>query len=181
MHGLSGSGKSEVALDLVGALGAIRIRSDVERKRLHGLTPRERVPDAARGALYGPEATRRTFDHLARTARTLLDAGLHVVVDAAFLRRSERDRFRALAADAGAQARLVECVAPEAVLRARLAARADAGDDASDADGQVLDLQLRIGEPPAADEAAWRLDTDAPRDVVAARAAALADAWRRGA
>jgi len=36
-HGLSGSGKTHVTQSLIGALRAVRVRSDLERKRLHGL------------------------------------------------------------------------------------------------------------------------------------------------
>ena len=36
MHGLSGSGKSTVAAQLVEKLGAIQLRSDIERKRIYG-------------------------------------------------------------------------------------------------------------------------------------------------
>ncbi len=36
-HGLSGAGKTTLTRQLLAALGAIRVRSDVERKRLHGL------------------------------------------------------------------------------------------------------------------------------------------------
>ncbi|HET9405549.1 MAG TPA: AAA family ATPase, partial [Burkholderiales bacterium] len=38
-HGLSGSGKSTATQPLIEGLGAIRLRSDLERKRLHGLAP----------------------------------------------------------------------------------------------------------------------------------------------
>ncbi len=38
-HGVSAVGKSHVAMRLVEALGAIRLRSDVERKRLFGEQP----------------------------------------------------------------------------------------------------------------------------------------------
>ena len=34
MHGFSGSGKTQISTALVDNLGAIRLRSDVERKRL---------------------------------------------------------------------------------------------------------------------------------------------------
>ena len=40
--GLSGSGKSTVAMMLAKAVGGVRVRSDVERKRLHGLAATER-------------------------------------------------------------------------------------------------------------------------------------------
>lgn len=38
-HGLSGSGKSTHSLPLVAQRGAVRLRADVERKRLFGLHP----------------------------------------------------------------------------------------------------------------------------------------------
>lgn len=163
--GLSGAGKSTVALELLQALGALRLRSDVERKRLAGLRA---------DALYGSAMTRRTYARLESLAAALLDAGLNVIVDAAALRRHERESFRALADMHGADFRLIECVAPEAVLRERIARRAAEGRDASDADLAVLALQLRIVEIPASDEGALRLDTDADAATVARRCAALA-------
>jgi hypothetical protein len=90
-HGLSGSGKSTWARALLQAAGAVRLRSDVERKRLFGLGPLD--DSRAHGLdIYTPEATERTFAQLEDTARTLLQAGYPVIVDAAFLRRDQRDR-----------------------------------------------------------------------------------------
>ncbi len=171
--GLSGSGKSTVALELLQALGAVRVRSDVERKRLAGLAATARPTPEQSGPLYGSAMTRRTYARLGTLAGMLLAAGLNVIVDAAALRRHERDALRALAAAHGAEFRLVECVAPEAVLRARIAHRAAEGRDASDAGQEVLSLQLRACEIPASEEAALRLDTDADRATVARRCAAL--------
>ena len=179
--GLSGSGKSTLAAALVEAMGAVRIRSDVERKRLFGLAPTDRADTALAQQLYGADATQRTFDHLAALASTLLAAGLDVVVDAAFLRRAERDRFRALAAHHGTQFTLVECTAPEAVLRERLARRQRAGHDASDADGAVLSLQLSHREPVAADEGAETVDTDVTQAGLLDVAEALAGRGRAAA
>jgi uncharacterized protein len=178
--GLSGSGKSTLALALVETVGAVRLRSDVERKRLHGLAPSDRPDTATAALLYGAEATRRTFDHLATLAATLLRGGLDVVVDAAFLRRAERDRFRALAADCGAGFVLLECTAPEPVLHERLARRQQAGLDASDADGAVLTLQLSHREPVAAEEDALVIQTDLPTGELAQVARRLAATWRKG-
>ena len=80
-HGLSGSGKSTVAAALLAQAGAVRLRSDVERKRLHGLAPL--ADSAARGAdIYTPESSQRTFEHLAEQARAVLQAGYPVIVDA---------------------------------------------------------------------------------------------------
>lgn len=175
--GLSGSGKSHVALTLLERLGAVRVRSDVERKRLAGLTALQRPAPADVARLYGPVMTLRTYARLQAVATDLLRAGLNVVVDAASLRRHERDAFRALAAAEGASFGLVECIAPEAVLRERIARRMAANHDASDATPAVLDFQLGVREPVMADEGAECMTTDAEREVVAQRCEALVARW----
>lgn len=172
--GLSGSGKSTVALALLAPLGALRVRSDVERKRLAELPLTARPTPAQAQRLYGRTMTLRTYARLQAIARDLLRAGLNVIVDAAALRRHERDELRALAAAEGADFSLVECVAPEAVLRGRIAQRMAADRDPSDATLEVLDFQLRVREPVAAAEAALTLDTDADLATVQARCEALA-------
>jgi predicted kinase len=165
--GVSGSGKSVLASMLVESLGAVRVRSDVERKRLAGLAPLQR-PDAAQvAALYAVDMNARTYAHLLASAATLLDAGVNVVVDAAFLRRDERDALRALGARHHARTTLLACEAPTEALRSRVAQRRSRDDDPSDADLAVLQRQLATREPIGADEAACRVDT-AARDWHAA-------------
>jgi len=164
--GVSGSGKSTVAQMLVESLGAIRIRSDVERKRLFGLAATAR-PDLTQAAqLYGSAATRRTYARLDALAGTLLDAGLHTIVDAAFLRRDERERLRAVAAAHGARFTLIECHAPDEVLRERVRRRLRTDNDASDADLSVLAMQLQRREPAGDDERPCRLDTNVDLDTL---------------
>lgn len=148
MSGLSGSGKSTIAQWLAEALGGIRLRSDVERKRLFGLAPDARSD----GSIYGAAATRATYERLAGLARMVIAAGLPVVVDAAFLKRDERATFRALAAELGARHRLLVCEAPPDVLRARVAARAAQGSDPSEAGLEVLRRQFGWRQPLADDE-----------------------------
>jgi aminoglycoside phosphotransferase family enzyme/predicted kinase len=148
--GPSGSGKTYASSRrLAGAdfLHTVRIRSDVERKRLFGL-----APDAASGgAIYAPAATLRTYARLGELAELAVAAGWSVIVDAAFLKRAERDAFRALAARLDAPfAILAPAAAPEEMAR-RLAARRN---DASEATPDVLEQQLRWMEPPGPDEPA---------------------------
>jgi predicted kinase len=133
------------------------VRSDVERKRLFGLAPHARTD----GRIYTPEANERTYARLAELARTIAAAGVPVVIDAAFLRRDERKRFRALAADIGVRHALIACEAPPDVLRARVAARAEGGADPSEAGIAVLERQFGWRETLAADEldAATVIDT----------------------
>lgn len=172
--GRSGSGKSTLAAQLLREAGALRLRSDVERKRLHGLGPLD--SSAGRGLdLYGAEATRRTFERLRAGARAALAAGYPVILDAAFLRRDERDRCRALARELGVPWTVLVCDAPTAVLRERVAQRQVRGGDASEAGPAALEQQLALGPLLDADEAAeaWWLDISAAVDV-----AALAARWR---
>lgn len=168
-HGVSGSGKSTVALQLLAAAGAIRLRSDVERKRLFGMAALERSTD--RQQIYGADATARTFDRLARCARTALHAGYPVIVDAAFLRHAERTSFRALAAELDVPFTILDCKADEARMRDRVAARAASGGDPSEADLEVLEHQLRHREPLFGDECALVIEatTDEPVDPAALR------------
>jgi aminoglycoside phosphotransferase family enzyme/predicted kinase len=177
--GLSGSGKSTVALGLLQPLGAVRIRSDVERKRLAGVAVTARPTAGQARELYSLAMNTRTYARLQSLARELLRAGLNVIVDAAALRRHERDDLRALATAAGARFVLVECTAPEAVLRERIARRRMADHDASDATLEVLDFQLGIHEPLAADESAFTLPTDCDAATLAARCDALAETLRQ--
>jgi predicted kinase len=164
--GVSGSGKSTVAQMLVEAIGAIRIRSDVERKRLFGLAATER-PDAPQTTqLYGSTATQRTYARLDALASALLDAGLQPIVDAAFLRREEREGLRAVAAAHGAWFTLIECHAPNEVLRERVRRRLSADNDASDANLSVLAMQLQRREPAGDDERPCRLDTNVDLDTL---------------
>ena len=75
-------------------------------------------------------------------------------MDAAFLRRAQRDRFRDLANRLGAVFLIVSCAAPDAVLRDRVARRAVQARDASEAGVQVLERQFATHQPLAGDEAA---------------------------
>ena len=177
--GLSGSGKSTVALGLLQPLGAVRLRSDVERKRLAGVAVTARPTAGQAQQLYSLAMNTRTYARLQSLARELLRAGLNVIVDAAALRRHERDDLRALATAAGAHFVLVECTAPEAVLRERITRRRVADHDASDATLEVLDFQLGIREPMAAEESAFTLPTDCDAATLAARCDALADSLRQ--
>ena len=140
--GLSGSGKSTQSGALLrSSPGAttLRLRSDVERKRLfrlHALADSRSTADAG---IYTADATRRTYAHLADTAASLLAAGWSVIIDAAFLRRDERHAFQALAAAHGARFAILACTAPLDELRHRLQTRRG---DASEATVAILEKQL---------------------------------------
>lgn len=148
--GLSGCGKTHATnRRLAGAdfLTTVRVRSDVERKRLFGLAPEA---DSG-GAIYAPEATARTYARLAALAEDALGNGWSVIVDAAFLKRGERDAFRALAARAGAPFAILAPTATPAECARRIALRQG---DASEATVAVMERQRDWLEPLGADEPA---------------------------
>lgn len=147
-YGLSGSGKSTLAGKLV-EQGYIRLRSDVERKRLFGLNPGESSHSGLYTGIYTPEATQGTYDRLLSLAEEALKAGFCAVVDASFLRASHRRPFRELALRLGCGFRILHLWAEEETLRARLRRRRAEGRDPSEAGEAVLEEQLRWGEPPA--------------------------------
>ena len=166
-HGLSGSGKSYVSARLLEAAGAIRLRSDVERKRLFGLQALDATPAAMVREVYAPAATRRTYARLRAWAAAALDAGYPVIVDAAFLRAHERDAFRQLARGKGAPFAILDCRAEPAALRARVLARSLRRDDASEADLAVLERQGADFEALRPEEcgACITVDTAQPLDI----------------
>ncbi|MGK2952498.1 MAG: AAA family ATPase, partial [Thiobacillus sp.] len=94
----------------------------------------------------------RTYDHLARLAGGLLDAGWPVIVDATFTARWQRDLLRELARSHSVAFHILDFPVPVATLRERIVHRARAGNDASEADLAVLQHQLDSEEILAADE-----------------------------
>jgi len=164
MSGLSGSGKTWLARQLAERLSAVHIRSDVERKRRAGL--HELASSHARlgEGIYSGVASAEVYEGLARAAEDVLSGGISVIIDATFLRRAQRTRFVELAETSGVPLRLIECEAPEPVLRARILERSRAQRDASEADLKVLDWQLAHLEALSPEEQieAIRVDTARP-------------------
>ena len=149
-HGLSGSGKTWASSRWLAAETsgrAIRLRSDVERKRLHGMSALAASGSGLNAGLYSPQAHGDTYASLLSRARMLLADGWTVLVDAAFLRAAERADFAALAQGAGVPFHILACEAPVDVLRARITERQARGADASEATVAVLEQQLGWLEP----------------------------------
>ena len=154
MQGLSASGKTSTSGELLSALPAIRVRSDLERKRMFGID-RHRHPDPAEGdELYSAASTEKTYRAVARHCETGLKAGFNMIADATFLQREWRSHFLRLAKKTGATANILACSAPLRTLQARIRQRSREGNDESDADLAVLEYQLTHFEPLDAGEMA---------------------------
>ncbi len=156
-HGLSGSGKTTETKKLIETLRAVRIRSDIERKRLFGLRPEESSPPALKERMYSPESNLRTYDRLKDLSRRLLKAHYTVIVDAAFLRRQPREEFRQLAFESRADFKILDFRADAEVLKQRVQSRLRQQKDASEADLDVLSDQIRSHEDLTADEKSFEL------------------------
>lgn len=151
-HGVSGSGKSFLTDPLREQLGAVRIRSDIERKRLFGLEPLASSHSNLNQGIYTLEASQRTYTHLRNLAASMLNAGYRVIVDATFLAFEQRQSFRALAEEKGVPFILLACSADVETLRQRVKQRQHRGEDAAEADGTVLERQLTRYQPPQPQE-----------------------------
>ncbi len=158
MHGLSGSGKTTVSDAITAPLGALRVRTDVERKRLHGLAATASSGSGTQSGLYAEDATRTAYRRVLDLAHEAIAGGFTVVADGAFLHRWQRDLFRSAAASLGVPFAILSVRGHPATLERRIAARARASTDASEADAAVLAHQLRTEEPLA--------DEELPRVVV---------------
>ena len=132
-HGVTGSGKTTSTQTLMESTGAVRVRSDVERKRLHGMNAGERSGSAVGERLYTADATEQTYARLAALARTIVAAGYVAIVDAAFLKRRQRDLLQRVAADLDVPFSILDYSAPADILRQRVAQRLHSGRDASEA------------------------------------------------
>lgn len=143
--GVSGTGKSTVAQGIAPLLGpgagGIVLRSDEIRKHLFGHAPEDSLPEAA----YAEPVSVDVYRRMLRSAGHALRSGMAVILDATFLKESERAQAAALAKRAGCAFTGLWLEAPEAVLAERIAGRRG---DASDADVAVLARQQQWVVPP---------------------------------
>jgi len=151
-HGLSGSGKTTLTQGLVEAAGAVRVRADVERKRLAGLAPLQPSSSAPGAGLYSAAMNEATQARLLAAATEVVEGGWPVILDATFIRRHARDEARQCAARLAVPFVILRFDAAPGALLERVRARAARGDDASEADEAVLAAQQRALEPLEADE-----------------------------
>ncbi len=170
-HGLPGCGKSTFAQIALERLGAIRIRSDVERKRLFGLTALADSKSQIGADIYSEDATRRTYARLQELARGIIAAGFTVIADAAFVLHDEREGFRALAQEMSVPFVIASLQTDDALLTERLAQRSRRGSDASEADISVMQKLQVAQEPLRNQELAVAVTFTNNGDVAALRSA----------
>jgi predicted kinase len=164
-HGLSGSGKTFISERLLEQVDLIRLRSDVERKRMFRMAARSRDRSGFEQGIYSKEAGTQTYQRLLELAAIVLEAGYSVLVDAAFLKREQRQLFADYAAQNDIPFLICHSEADIEVQRQRLRERAAADTDASDANVVVLERQLSNHEPLTEEERKATVTVDTTRAV----------------
>lgn len=157
MHGMSGSGKTWLSHRLMTAMPAVRVRSDVERKRSNAAEPRAASGSTLMQGLYSSAELARSYARLAEIATSIIEGGENVIVDAAFLNQAERIRFRELARKLQVPLVIVSCRGTMRELNRRIAERMRVATDASQADHAVLEHQMATADPLTEDELAATL------------------------
>lgn len=138
-HGLPGSGKSTISQFAIEHFLAIRLRSDVERKRLFGLHSQENGGVDHGKEMYSTHFSRLTYKRLLELASKILAAGYSVIVDAAFLKKEDRDQFQKLAQNMAVPFAILSIRASDEKLKSRILQRQSKLNDASEADLAVLE------------------------------------------
>jgi len=139
MHGVSGIGKSTVAMGLVEALGAIRLRSDVERQRLYA--------DSDEATRYSAAAGEATYARLHELGALVLAAGYPLALDATYLKQAQRQAALALAEAQGAPLLIIDCQADDELIARWLQERQAEGTDPSEATLAVVAAQRQAQDP----------------------------------
>lgn len=156
-RGIAGTGKSTAAMALVERHGAIRLRADVERRRL--------FPDPDPAVRYSQQAHDRVYAHLEACAAQITAAGLPVVIDATFLEHERRAPFERLAAARSLPYCILDMQVPLETIERRIEQRQQAGNDASEADIAIMHRQRERLEPLSASERAAALAVDNSGDA----------------
>ncbi|PYE28116.1 hypothetical protein C7410_101448 [Paraburkholderia silvatlantica] len=164
-HGFSGSGKSAASRALAELSGAIRVSSDLERKRLEPFAPPSL--DALPASAYTQAALDAHYERLVADVRDVLNAGYTALVDATFLKAAHRARFAALARELNRPMLILNFHAPQARLAERVDAREHGPRDASDAGADVLAAQFAQADPLDARERQRTVDLDTDVEIEA--------------
>jgi hypothetical protein len=164
MHGYSGTGKTTVSTELVEQLGAIRLRSDVVRKRLFS---DQQNSGLINEGIYSYEASEQTFAHTVQLARTILQAGFPAIIDATFLQARYREMFHTLAEEQAVALQIIDCTLDDKIVKQRIAQRSAMAKDASDATIDIYLAQKDSAEPLSAEEMSHTLtiDTKKPETI----------------
>ena len=164
-HGLSGSGKTYLSQLLLEQFppeqgDIIRLRSDVERKRLFAMEETRRDKSGINKGIYNSKSSQQTYERLLQLTGNVLKAGFSVIVDAAFLKAGQRQKFYLYAKENNIPFLILHSKADMDIQRQRLRSRQRHDKDASDADVAILNQQLEHYSPLTDVEKSYTISID---------------------
>lgn len=159
--GVIGSGKSRFTRSAMRELAGIRVRSNVERRRLMEQRKAQGLPELE---LHSDEMTELTYQHMARITGALLEASYPVYIDATCLKRFQRSQLRDQAQYRGLAVAMVHFMADRETLEERIERRSQKQDQDTSHALAILHAQLNDFEPFEADEKIHLIQLDTSED-----------------
>ena len=175
MHGVSGSGKSWLSGQIISRYQVIRIRSDVERKRLHNLSPQQASHSDIKSDLYSQTSNDKTYQYLLKLCFEVLDAGYNVIVDATFLLQQQRKLFSLQARQQHIPCLILHTHSDTKTLQQRIKDRTRQQGNVSEADQTVLENQLDKIQPLSDKELKYSITVDTEKEFLLSRLWKLLD------
>jgi len=161
-RGLSGSGKTTCTNSLMLELPAIRVRSDVERKRLNHMGATQSSTSSPNSGLYTKEMSDKTYQRLQTLTSSIIHSGYSVIIDAANLEYDRRQPFHALSKQLQVPLIILQFNAASETLEKRIISRKN---DASDATLAVLKHQLEHWQPVHEEEKHQLIEVDTEQSL----------------
>ncbi len=159
--GPSGSGKSVLSGVLASRLGCVILSTDILRRELFEITPSREPLDSGK---YAADARERVYEEVEAQARDFLTDGRPVLIDGTYIERRQREPITALAQEHRMALLVIECFAPDDVVKARQQKRQT--EDWSTSEGRwevYLDQKARLEPATEIDEPQrLRIDTTIP-------------------
>jgi hypothetical protein len=121
--GLTGTGKSTIALKIAVDYHAHLINTDIVRKELAGIDRYERHHDKPDTGLYAPEKIDRTYKKVIDKGASHLKKGENIVLDATFQKIKYREMAQQTAEENHADFIQIECICPDNIVKKRLEQR----------------------------------------------------------
>ncbi len=171
MYGVSGSGKSWLSEQIIGRYQAIRIRSDVERKRLHNISPKQ----SSHSDLYSRASTDKTYQRLLQLSIETLDAGYNVIVDATFLLQQQRKLFSLQAKQQQIPYLIIHTHSDIQTLQQRIEERSTQQNNVSEADQTVLENQFHKIQNLSEEELKCSITVDTKKEILLSKLWKLLD------
>jgi predicted kinase len=164
-----GTGKSQLARNLSGRLRIPSLNSDVVRKELFLPAAASSRQEEYGQGIYQKDRTDLTYEKLIAWAEERLRSGKSALLDASFKNRSHRDWACQKADAEGARWLIIECVAPEEVIRQRLEKRLSDPEEPSDGRWELWATQKKDFDSFQARERQLVIDTSGNEVVNLAR------------